>query len=131
MRTITVALPAMYGDHHVIAVRRLLHELPGVAEVYASSSFHVVEVSYDEQLIGEEEIQAALDAAGYGGELPVPVERGAGRSDGRFRHTAAFAEVGRTVTFTQNVAPVQRALWPCPGVGPVTAIKEENDGPAS
>ena len=37
----------MYGDHHVVEVRRLLLEMPGVTDVYASSSFQVVEVAFD------------------------------------------------------------------------------------
>ena len=42
-----ITVPAMYGDHHVLEVRRILLALPGVAEVNASSCFQVVEVSYD------------------------------------------------------------------------------------
>jgi len=30
MEVLSLELPAMYGDHHVVEVRRLLFELPGV-----------------------------------------------------------------------------------------------------
>ena len=41
MKTLSLELPAMYGDHHVIEVRRILLEIDGVKDVYASSSFQV------------------------------------------------------------------------------------------
>jgi hypothetical protein len=39
MNTLTLELPAIYGDHHVLEVRRILFELPGIEDVYASSNF--------------------------------------------------------------------------------------------
>ena len=63
----------MYGDHHVIEVRRLLLELPGVQDVYASSAFQVVEVTYDPAQLDAGAITARLDEAGYLGDLLVPV----------------------------------------------------------
>ena len=47
MEKITVDLPTMYGDHHVTDVRRILLALPGVEDVYASSAFRLVEVTFD------------------------------------------------------------------------------------
>ena len=47
MDTLTLEVKTMYGDHHVVEVRRILLGLPGVEDVYASSSFRVVEVTYD------------------------------------------------------------------------------------
>ena len=35
MEVLTLELPAMYGDHHVVEVRRILLEIPGVDNVYA------------------------------------------------------------------------------------------------
>jgi copper chaperone CopZ len=125
VKEISFDLPAMYGDHHVTEVRRLLLELPGVQEVYASSSFHVVEVQFDETKLGSQKIEQTLSEAGYLGELPVPVEMStlAERENGDkpfFRHTAVFENTGHTVSFGQQVPFAGRPLWPCPGMGPLT-----------
>jgi len=126
---LTLELPNMFGDHHVIEVRRLLLEMPGVEKVYASSSFHVVEVTYDEAKLDPDEVEQALDRAGYKGELPLPAETGkAATEEGShtyFRHTAAFAQTGKAVGFTQHVPYVGRPLWPCPGMGPIQSVEEE------
>ncbi len=45
MKTISFDLPSLFGDHHVVEVRRLLLEIAGVEDVYASSAFQVVEIS--------------------------------------------------------------------------------------
>lgn len=131
MKEISFDLPTMYGDHHVTEVRRLLLELPGVQEVYASSSFHVVEVQFDETKLESQTIEQTLSDAGYLGELPVPVEMGAlaERENGDkpfFRHTAAFENTGHTVSFGQKVPYAGRPLWPCPGFGPLAPDVEEN-----
>lgn len=126
MEKLTLELPAMYGDHHVLEVRRILLEMPGVAEVYASSCFHVVEVTYDPARLDADQIRARLEEAGYTGPLAVPVETGQavyGRDgDTFFRHTTAFAQVGQTVSFAQRVSYAGRPLWPCPGLGVVKAM---------
>lgn len=62
MQKLRIETPRMYGDHHVTAVRRLLFELPGVIEIYASSCFAIVEIDYDPALLGPAELQAALEA---------------------------------------------------------------------
>ena len=53
-------LPSMYGDHHVTEVRNLLMALPGVTDVYASSSFRIVEVQFDESALSPNEIEAKV-----------------------------------------------------------------------
>ncbi|MEW5940011.1 MAG: hypothetical protein AB1750_10140, partial [Chloroflexota bacterium] len=57
------------------------------------------------------------------GEIPMLAEAGAAvqRKDGdeKFRHTAVYETVKTTVSFAQRVEPQSRALWPCPGMGPV------------
>lgn len=131
MKEISFDLPTMYGDHHVTEVRRLLLELPGVQEVYASSSFHVVEVQFDETKLESQTIEQTLSDAGYLGELLMPVEMGAlaERENGDkpfFRHTAAFENTGHTVSFGQKVPYAGRPLWPCPGFGPLAPDVEEN-----
>lgn len=119
----------MYGDHHVIEVRRLLLELPGVQDVYASSAFQVVEVTYDPAQLDAGAITARLDEAGYLGDLLVPVESGAPATEKNgkqhyFRHSAAMEATGRSVTFAQNVAYEGRPLWPCPGLGALPLADE-------
>ena len=131
MEKLTLDLPAMYGDHHVAEVRRLLLELPGVADVYASSAFQVAEITYDPTKVTAETITATLDEAGYLGELLVPVEVGAGDGNGNgqgkptFRHTDAAIQIGRSVTFTQATHGAGRPLWPCPGMGPIKTMEKE------
>lgn len=129
METLTLSVPAMYGDHHVLEVRRLLLALPGVKDVYASSAFKVVEVTYDPAYIERNVIVNTLKTAGYLDELPVPVESGqpVTEADGNgkyFRHTAVFPQTARVVSFAQDVAPPARPLWPCPGLGPVPKMDE-------
>ena len=130
MKEISLDLPTMYGDHHVTEVRRLLLEMPGVEDVYASSGFRIAEIQYDETTIDPEAIRVKLEEAGYLGELPIPVERGAleERKNGDkpfFRHTAAYEQTGSTVGFAQNVPLAGRPLWPCPGMGPINKPEEE------
>jgi copper chaperone CopZ len=130
VETLNLDLPTMYGDHHVVEVRRLLLEMPGVKDVYASSCFHTVEVEYDEAALTPELIMEKLDQAGYLGELPVPVEQGATgeRQNGEkpfFRHTAAYEQAGRDVSFAQVIPYAGRPLWPCPGMGPIENREEE------
>lgn len=122
MATTTLDLPMMYGDHHVVEVRNLLSSIPGVEEIYASSCFRVVEVSFDESQTHAEAIAKRLEEAGYAGELTLPVEQGTGSTVGNgreayFRHTAVFEQVGDVVSFGQRAPYQGRPLWPCPGVG--------------
>jgi len=131
MRTITIEAPALYGDHHVVEVRRLLMELPGVENVYASSAFHAIEVTYDPDTIQDDVIKNKLDEVGYLGELPSPVEADAStylksdRSQSYFRHTEVFETSRQVVSFAQNVSYTGRPLWNCPGMGVIRSKMEE------
>ena len=127
MKTISYDLPNLFGDHHVIEVRRMLLAIPGVIEVYASSSFRVVEVTYDPTKTNDLEIAMKLDDAGYLGEWTVPMESGVAmynedQSRSFFRHTATYETSRQMVSFSQNVAYTGRPLWNCPGMG---VIKKE------
>ncbi len=124
MEKVFITIPAMYADHHVLEVRRILLELSGVVEVNASSCFHTVEVSYDPVTVNADKIRTRLDEAGYLGELPVPVEIGVAVSQEAkydekifFRHTAAYEQTNQAVSFAQDVSYTGRSLWPCPGIG--------------
>jgi excisionase family DNA binding protein len=124
MEKIVFETPAMYGDHHVMEVRRLLLALPGVDIVNASSCFHAVEIDYDPAVITSGKLKIVLEEAGYLGDLIVPTESGIAvtqraKQDSTqfFRHTAAFAQTGNVVSFGQQVNYDGRPLWPCPGMG--------------
>jgi copper chaperone CopZ len=124
-------LPAMYADHHVVEVRRILFELPGVKDVYASSAFHVAEVTYDPEVVGESAIAGKLEEAGYLGEFAVTTETGkpgtSKNGDGiYFRHTEVYEQTKDTIGFAQNMSYVGRPLWPCPGIGVINTMEEEN-----
>ena len=124
METKAFEAPALYGDHHVSEVQSILKELPGIGDVYASSAFQAIEVSFDEKQITADKIAARLEEAGYLGEVPMLAETGVaayGREDGNanFRNTAVYATIKGTVSFAQNVQHQGRPLWPCPGLGAV------------
>jgi len=122
MGKMTLELPMMYGDHHVVAVRELLLAQPGVTDVYASSCFQVVEITYDEEQATTDAIHECLAKSGYLGELELPVESGAtaDKQNGEpvfFRHTTVLEQAGTTVSFNQNLPYHGRPLWPCPSIG--------------
>jgi copper chaperone CopZ len=123
-------LPAMYADHHVVEVRRILLEMPGVEDVYASSAFQVAEVTYDPETISEAAIAEKLGEAGYLGDFAVIAEAGkpatSKNGDGIFfRHTEVYEHTKETIGFAQNVSYVGRPLWPCPGIGTIKTVEEE------
>ncbi len=130
MKTKTFEAPALYGDHHVTEVRRILLEIEGVSDVYASSAFQTIEVTYDETKINDLEIAVKLDEAGYLGEWTVvPIEMGeaAQQGDGTkpfFRHTTTYETIKHTVSFAQRVNYQGRPLWHCPGIGAVKMDEE-------
>jgi copper chaperone CopZ len=129
METKTFEVPALYGDHHVTEVRRILLQLEGVVDVYASSAFQVVEVTYDESKINDLQIALQLDEAGYLGEWTIPIEMGTAAQQPEqhktlSRHTATYETTKQTVSFAQKVNYQGRPLWPCPGMGPVKASKD-------
>lgn len=121
MAALTLDLPAMYGDHHVQEVRRILLAQPGVVDVYASSCFRVVEIAYDEETLDPAVLKEELDAAGYLGELPAPQEDGEPpvKSNGQpaFYRRETAAAPNRPISFTQQAPYAGRPLWPCPGIG--------------
>jgi len=130
MKTYTLDLPTLYGDHHVIEVRRILLALPGVKDVYASSAFQVVEVTYDPDQITEEQIDMLLAEAGYAGELELAAEAmEAGYLQDNvstyFRHTASHTLTHESVSFNQEPGFSGRPLWNCPGVGVMKTKMED------
>jgi len=128
MKTFQIELPKMFGDHHVIAIRKILLELPGIDEIYASSSFQTLQLNYDEEKLTEGEVLAKLEEAGYLGEMQTPQESNLPATENGdkkdFRHTASF-ENTKQVSFHRDLAFTGRALWPCPGMGVITKEKVE------
>jgi copper chaperone CopZ len=137
MASLSLELPLMYGDHHVLNVRQILLELEGVKEVYASSGFQVVEVEFDGRKTSEENLTAALEKAGYTGDFNFPGELSIPANEQKegafFRHSEASEQTGNIVGFEQTVKFQRSPLWPCPGMGPLkpatlTVDKENKDG---
>ena len=129
MEKLVLKLPGMYGDHHVIEVRRILLELPGVSSAFASSAFHSAEVSFDPAKIGVEQINVCLGEAGYLADLPTRVEVWIAPADQKgppagLRHTLVYEQTKTQVSFTQNVVAQGRALWPCPGMGAIRGMDD-------
>lgn len=130
-KTVTFDSPALYGDHHVLEVRRMLLDLPGVQDVYASSAFRIVDVTYDTDKTSEDAISEVLSSAGYLGEWLQPEEEGVAaetateRLKTYFRHTEVYETSRQVVSFTQRVSFSGRPLWNCPGLGVINNKMEE------
>lgn len=125
MQKSTFNTPALFGDHHVTEVRRLLFALPGVNNVYASSAFQIVQVEFDENKITHETLLRSLEEAGYLGDIPMILESSEAQENGSaFRSTANYASVKKTVSFTQKTPYRGRPLWNCPGMGLVKNMDE-------
>ena len=73
MASITLSAPAMFADHHVLQVRQALFSLEGVDDVYASSAWQVVIVSYNPDQVEVPAIERALAEAGYASDKTTPV----------------------------------------------------------
>lgn len=121
MASFSLELPMMYGDHHVQEVRRILFEIEGVKDVYASSSFHTVEINYNEKKTNQKKIKAVLDEAGYLGELAISLEPETPVTEREgekyFRHTTQSTQTRNIIGFEQNVSYRGRSKWPVPGMG--------------
>lgn len=117
METLTLEAPALYGDHHVSEVRRVLFALEGVGDVYASSAFHVIEVTFDPQKISAAQVEELLRGMGYLDELPVPIEAQPVETSKNGRRHTVILETSRQVSFLRPISVQSRAAWPCPGFG--------------
>jgi len=65
MEKVTFAIPAMWADHHVLAVRETLGQVAGVEEVLASAMYKDVLVKYDPSTVTSDALATALAEAGY------------------------------------------------------------------
>ncbi len=132
MEKVDIIVPAMYADHHVQEVRRVLLEIPGVLDVYASSCYKTAQVTFDPTQTDKKAIAHVLEAAGYMEPLHLPAEMGVPASINTwgelfFRHTNAHEQTKHVVQFTQRVAYSGRPLWPCPGMGVISREEEAED----
>lgn len=76
-------LPAMYADHHVLAVREALLQTDGVADVVASSLEQRVWVEFDPAKTSAEALAAVLERAGYpAGKAPELLTPPLAKEDG-------------------------------------------------
>jgi copper chaperone CopZ len=74
MEKVVLEVPTLWADHHVLKVRDALAKLEGVDDMYVSSAWKQVLVSYDAAKTTPAAIEKALADAGYPvgeGELPV------------------------------------------------------------
>ena len=85
MEKVTFDVPAMWADHHTLAVRQALSEVDGVKGVLASALYKDVVVEYNPDVVKPESLARALSDAGYdiakAPELPNYPERTDDTSD--------------------------------------------------
>jgi copper chaperone CopZ len=65
MNELTLTVPAMWADHHVLAVRKALATTPGIGPVEASARDFTLRVAFEPATISAEAIIAELAQAGY------------------------------------------------------------------
>jgi copper chaperone CopZ len=65
MEKVTFSIPAMWADHHVLAVREALGQVGGVQDVIASSLYKDVVIEYDPAAVTPDALSNALAEAGY------------------------------------------------------------------
>lgn len=122
MDKLVLSIPTLYGDHHTMAVRRILGALPSVADVYVSAASHQVSLTHDASKTSRQAIEKALTDQGYApgeGDLAYPVQTTF--AEEATRHTATISGTGTSLAFAEVTQVVQgRPLWPCPGFDPRT-----------
>jgi copper chaperone CopZ len=74
MKKVVLDIPTLWADHHVLKVRDALVNLEGVEEVFASSGWKQVLVTYNGTRTSQATMEKVLAEAGYPvgeGEMPV------------------------------------------------------------
>jgi len=99
METVTMKVPAMWADHHVLIVHSLLAGMDGVSDVVASSKNREITVSYDPGSVDLGVIEGTLAAAGY----PVGAKVQPEESGFVWRKASKWLEIGDRVTTTNMV----------------------------
>ncbi len=98
MENLSLTIPALYADHHVTNVKRLLSPIAGVENVIASAAFKEVYVEFDAKKTSQAALVKALTDAGYapGVEESVGVMPYA-------KADPAWVKLGQRVTVTNQV----------------------------
>ena len=65
MEKVTFSIPAMWADHHVLAVRETLSQINGVGDILASAMYKDVVVQYDPEATDPTALTQTLSQAGY------------------------------------------------------------------
>ena len=65
MEEFQVEIPKLFGDHHAIAVKQALAQVPGIEQVWVSPARHLVKVLYDPDKVDVDTIVHRLARAGY------------------------------------------------------------------
>jgi copper chaperone CopZ len=119
MEKVTLNIPSLYGDHHVLAVRDILGKISGVEDVYASSAFKQVAVTFDPAKTKPADFESALAAEGYAvgdaGQPQATIETPALRWKGGAQFVIASG-LAESVRF--SAPPVNYGAGgprPCPG----------------
>jgi len=99
MEKVVLEVPGLWADHHVLALRDALVSLSGVEDVYASSAWKQVLVSYDPSKIDSAALGKALADAGYPVDGDGPTELVQPNAVGR---DPRWEELGGRVTKTNQ-----------------------------
>jgi hypothetical protein len=95
MEELTLAVPGMWADHHVITVRELLRTA-GISSIVASARDTSVRLAYDPSQTSPEQIAALLQEGGYpAGEAEEPAASPTNKP--------AWATSGVRVTATNSI----------------------------
>lgn len=117
MTKLELTIPALYGDHHTVAVREIVKKIEGVTDVFASAAAHYLSVTYDPKKVKPEAVIAALAEQGYESGVPEPVYiPSLGERERSWRQSDLYAGTSGAMAFSeQTLVRDGRPLWPCPG----------------
>ncbi len=122
MKKLVLTVPTLYGDHHTTAVKKALEGMKGIDDLYISSAFNQILLSYDPKAVKPDEIRSALAEQGYTeDDEPVLPAEALPVGESTTRHTSAYTGIGDTLAFAETAPDWEgRPLWPCPGFEPVS-----------
>ncbi len=121
MAELQLTIPALFGDHHTVAVKEILDKLDGIESTFVTSAYRQVVIKFDPGKINEETIKETLAHEGYQ-EGVLEEVFAESLSEDSTRHTAAVTEV---LSFTNQPPSWEgRPLWPCPGLEYKTEMED-------
>jgi len=117
MEKLVLTIPTLFGDHHTTAVKKTLAGIDGIDDLYVSSAFNQISLSYDPKIIKPDDIRSTLAEKGYREDAePVLLAEVLPVGKSTTRHTSAYTGTGDTVAFAETAPNWEgRPLWPCPG----------------